>query len=865
MRRPALILGALVIVAAALAVWWTMRAQDESSTRPATFEVESQDEGPAPLHATSVPAIHPRPFDPAHDAAASESAAPTLDPNQIHVTGKVVDERRRPLPQASIEVVLEKRPPLSGKTGVDGRFRLPVGPKSAAVAPRGAVQAFDGRGRTTLATVPPPFTEVVPGDDLDLGTLALSDGGPLTVRVLKDGAGVAGARVYFGSTRALGSGPFLTDAQGTLGPRKIPEGAYLITAFSNDLAFRGQARAEVPRSDGTQLDVVLVPSWRLSVVVKDAVTGRGVEGQTVEVTGVVRTTESVSWRSLTMPHDPILPTDASGRTMVSGIPTGRSVTVEVVPPDGSDALRFLDDRPRATAEPGAEEVVIVLGTGGETFTFPIVPDETDGPRDGGEVTLSVFEGHGGAAPPSKGKVAGRNLVIDRISTQCSNFLATAADGSVAHLSISKEARSTGIGSDAKFKRLRVLVVEVRDRKGTPLAGIVVQCRTRGNVPIGRPARTGADGTARLEGLFPQRVDVSVLRRGESPFAGSAVAAADLTKPGDGRIEIVLEAERRCVLHVTVDGEKRLPPTISVMMTGGGGRPGPRPVGTLEEDPYAATVSFAFRPDPNAQALSLYITGKGFAATTVPLVLPADENAAFDANVALVTGAKVRVHVLPPADNLHGVAVETWDEKRGSWTPRRSGRGFDFFEEPERKSTEVEVDALAAGRYRARDSLTGIATEAVDVAAGRSVDLTIDLSKAGQVTGRVEGPAEGDWDMATIVVEAPGLVGGSVGPWGGRMPGQGGTRTKINSDFNVRVPGDRPVTIRVTHPMLTAAPDAGSATVTAAGSKVVLRLDDDPRRRSGSSTISRGTMRRLRDRGIVCCCLPANPRAIQSIP
>ena len=531
--------------------------------------------------------------------------------------------------------------------------------------------------------------------------------------------------------------------------------------YSSDLALRGEARAEVPRRDGTPLDVVLTAARRLSVVVKDGRTDRGVEGRQVEVASLVRTEEAVSFEYVRMPHDPIPPTDAAGRTVISGLPTGRSLTVEVIPSGGPDWTRMghLADRPRATAEPGAEEVVIVLAAGGETFAFPIVPDETDGPPDGAEVKLSVPEGHGGAAPPSKGKVVGRDLLIDRVAPRCSNILATAPDGTVAQLSISREGRRTGVGSDAKFKRLRALVVAAHDRKGTPLAGLVVQCRTRGSLTIGRPATTGVDGTARLEGLFPQRVDVTVRRRGESAFFGSTAAAADLTKPGDGRVEIVLETERRCVLHVTVDGEKRLPPTISFTMTVGGPM-GTRPVGALEEDPYAATVSFAFRPDARPEAPSLTVTGKGCAATTVPIVLPVDENAAFEADVALVSGAKVRVHVLPPADNLHDVAVESWDEKRASWTPRRSGRGLGF-EEPNQKSTELEVDALAAGRYRARDSLTGIATEPVDVAAGRSVDITIDLSKAGLITGRVEGPMEGDWDRATIVVEAAGLDRGPM--------------------------------------------------------------------------------------------------------
>jgi hypothetical protein len=51
----------------------------------------------------------------------------------------------------------------------------------------------------------------------------------------------------------------------------------------------------------------------------------------------------------------------------------------------------------------------------------------------------------------------------------------------------------------------------------------------------------------------------------------------------------------------------------------------------------------------------------------------------------------------------------------------------------------------------------------------------------------------------------------------------GLQVRVNSDFKARVPGDRPVTLRVRHALLVPAADAGSATVTAPGASVVLKL------------------------------------------
>jgi hypothetical protein len=189
--------------------------------------------------------------------------------------------------------------------------------------------------------------------------------------------------------------------------------------------------------------------------------------------------------------EPIAPTDSEGHSRIPGLSPERPVTVQIVPGEGFRGERMFmkGDTARAHAKPGTEEVVLTIGGGGETFRFPIAADETDGPPDGAEVSLSVPAGYGGAPPPQKGKVVGRDLVIDHLTERHINILATAADGSSAIVRILGEARKTKIGSDAKFKKPRVLTVTAHDRSGRPLAGYLVHVRAPETIPSARRSRS----------------------------------------------------------------------------------------------------------------------------------------------------------------------------------------------------------------------------------------------------------------------------------------------------------------------------------------------------------------------------------------
>jgi hypothetical protein len=269
--------------------------------------------------------------------------------------------------------------------------------------------------------------------------------------------------------------------------------------------------------------------------------------------------------------------------------------------------------------------------------------------------------------------------------------------------------------------------------------------------------------------------------------------------------VIAERERSCVLHVTVNGEKRLPASFHVHVEGGD-------IGPIEEDPEAGTLQFAARPVPGAAALSLSVEAKG--CVPVDLWLPLPEGAGVvEGNVAFVVGGSVRIHVLPPTDNIHDVSLEVAADESWSpveWWPSKGAVGH--------KPTELSFVGLDPGRFRARDTMTGLVSDPLSVAAGSVVEITLDLTHAGAIQGRVEGPADKDLEPATVVIS-----GSGISQPGDRLGSRLGVPVPVNSGFTARVPGDRAVTFRVTHPMLVPAPESGSVTVTAPGASVVLKL------------------------------------------
>src|SRR5262249_12829726 len=121
------------------------------------------------------------------------------------------------------------------------------------------------------------------------------------------------------------------------------------------------------------------------------------------------------------------------------------------------------------------------------------------------------------------------------------------------------------------------------------------------------------------------------------------------------------------------------------------------------------------------------------------------------DVALQRGAVVTGRAIPPADGHMALSLEK-ETSPGTWRAMAVAGT-----EAVRRDAEgrVRVDGLAAGTYRLADRSCSGATAGVEVATGGEATLPVlDLSSAGTVKGRVEGP-DGFAIGARVVVEGDG--------------------------------------------------------------------------------------------------------------
>ena len=103
----------------------------------------------------------------------------------------------------------------------------------------------------------------------------------------------------------------------------------------------------------------------------------------------------------------------------------------------------------------------------------------------------------------------------------------------------------------RFGPAATLSVQVRDRKGNPLAGVTVDAALANGVPTPHVARTEADGTCELVGLPAGTYTVSAHMTAESPSAEVEIAEGQR----EARLELTTESSASLVVVVTTpDGE-----------------------------------------------------------------------------------------------------------------------------------------------------------------------------------------------------------------------------------------------------------------------------------------------------------------------
>jgi hypothetical protein len=175
-------------------------------------------------------------------------------------------------------------------------------------------------------------------------------------------------------------------------------------------------------------------------------------------------------------------------------------------------------------------------------------------------------------------------------------------------------------------------------------------------------------------------------------------------------------------------------------------------------------------------------------------------------------------VLPEVQGPDGA----WEAAQGPAAPRTD----------DRVDKDDLYDRVVPGRYRLREQVSGCVTDTVEIRAGEPPRLlSLDLSAGGWASGEVGIPEGVPGSEIKLIVECEGIDLRGLGGWAA-MPLSSGSRgfeREVGRDpagaatFKVSVPGDRPFTIRASHPDCVADPTTGSVTVTTPTEGLRLRL------------------------------------------
>lgn len=823
-----LLLGGLVVKKLALAVgvlaalfggWLLLRPVSEGPSGGGL-----QVAGPPPLSTVNAPELatsHARIGDVKPPAVAAD-AIPVAPSGGVVLTGRVVDSHRRPVEGATVHVRFADRGPWVTKSGPDGRFHVAVGNRPpTGVWESGAVFASVGDSLSGSLDVTLAGRG---GDDEDMGAVTLAPGMPLRARVTFEGKPVAGARV-FARRISLGgryepritinmwavegvSGP---DGNVDLGP--FPESLIEVLATTKD-SLRRIARLPWSSKSERTVELALEPSRSVTVTVVDAGSGAPIVGARIEVAQDFSDEASRIYGS--RPFDPALdvkPTDATGVTRIEGIGRDDVLLVRALATGYPTPLELQDSRMMADrtvfVQARATEFRVVLDRG-RTVRWPVKAGELPVPAPGTPLRLVPIAGGVGivfAPTAASVRLDGSEIVVEGVVKAAGfNSWVAAPDGSRAQLAVQPGADR---GPEVAFRPARRVDVVLRDERGGPVAGMPVLIG-EASYPMTEATPTDSDGHARFDDLFPlgwraQARVLDVVRPIAGIDMGEPIGEVDLTK-SDGRVEAVIPALRHVRIRVTIDGRPGLPGAFGQLIVKH------KSLRRTDEDPEAGLIQSQWRGKETE--LPVYLSAPGYTDAYGTL---GEESAGgpLTGQLELVSGGSMLVRVVPPADGVYDVSG-VGPSGGGPFGSYRMGRAV-----PGEANLWV-LENLRPGAWFAKDSRSGIAADPMEIRSGALAgEARLDLSRSGVVRGRVEVP-DGYKAFGTHVVVEDAGVSSRDG-----SDGQRGTPVTGDGTFEVRIAGDRPVTISAVHPLLKPAAVGGSLTVSAPKDGVVLRMVAGP--------------------------------------
>lgn len=589
---------------------------------------------------------------PAPPAAAEPEVAPDISPDGTwEITGRVLDERRRPVAGARIQA-LGFSEATSGTSNDRGRFRLFAAAPTQG-KPAVGVYASHPDGRAAWRHVPTgPYAD----GHADAGDLILKAAAPLAVAVMTpDGSPAAGARVQLEGVEYMAALPVAeetTNAEGHARFLAVPPGEWRLIATREGLG-RGVQLLDLRRERPALARVALTAPVMLEVTVLDKETEAPIENARVLLLEYFLLSGA---RGVVTPYRPlpaIPPTNAAGRTSIVGLGASDAVQVH------AEADGYPQGLPLQTMmyglQPGQTEQTVLLSRV-RTITWPLKDDGSPAPPDGTELELRPNPSAVASRLPSAARMEGGAIVGDAFERYPIHAFAVAPDGRYARLFCLP---GSDAGHETAFTEPREIVVIARQPDGTPGTGFFVSARSQGNNVLAPSVPLDQDGKAVLRLLFAYRVDV-FLSTSEQSYGGIAIGTLDLSERG-GTIETEVPGGRPVVLAVEIDGERRLPASYFLHI-------GQDRVQGVEEDAERGELRFtAYYRGSDAASRWVHLSGTGYESAKAEL--PTDEGTeVVHRTVELTPACTLTLRIGLPEGGQASLRLETWHEEKATWVP-----------------------------------------------------------------------------------------------------------------------------------------------------------------------------------------------------
>ena len=735
----------------------------------------------------------------APEDAPVEASLPAVD--GVRLTAIVVDEHRRPVGGAQVVAAMGGRDIGRATSTADGRFEVRLPPRGVDAA-FGQLRLRAGRrGAQRPIFLGPDGT-----DRVDYGRIALVPMHDVSVRVLRDGAPVAGAQVVLGQTQGARPGARFPTAQSDAdGLARFDEALGPRVQIHAWIEGRGRAFQEVAVPADGPIDIELPPDRTATIHVRRAGTDAPVAGAEVFVGGGGTLAPPAGIGCL--PPYPPLRTGEDGTLVVSGLPQEHVSLVARAPGLGMRSQGRTTER--AFLKPDESEKTLTLYPY-RAIRFPISEAGAGAPPDGTPLTVRRYQplvGYDVGHPEAR--IEDGQLVIEPFPPGFDWGHVVSEDGRWAQWRIPQDKNE---GEPVEFRAVHDVRVRLQWRDESPAVGEILWAILR---PRGQTKRLRTDENGEV--LFPHMVAETAAVMWTSSEQGFGMPLGRVNLVSDpGLVTFTIDRPIDIVLALRSGGKPLLPEGLKVSVPDldpnrfGGG---PRDVfNEIHEDAARGELSFRWLPMPDGSAPPVTLEAKDIAETTVTPTK--GEDGVWRARVELARAATMHVRVAVPEGTRYFLKLEQWKEGDGSWVYLHDHPGY----RQGRRAVEGihVIPALGPGRYRLVEHYTGLASDPIEVSGGGDIDVPFDLTAIVEVKGRVVVPEGEDPMYASIHVKDRDR--GAVSTMNPIVPKKDGT-------FSFRATRGERLTLVAEHPLLR--PKAEPKPFVVGTDEPILRLGPGP--------------------------------------